>query len=389
MSTTPDPPNDSPRADTWLVHGARPPAPETLPLGERSRPASTPLHLAASQAFEDVDAAEGPLGLEGGYSYRRYGHPNGLELEGLMARLEGGEAALATTSGMGALHAVLIAGTEPGDRVLLQSDAYGGTTALLRAELARSGVVVELVDVYDLDAVQTALASPAALFVAETISNPLVRMPDLATIAELCRGSGCRLVVDSTFATPIRLRPLADGADLVVHSGTKFLSGHHDAMSGIAIGPSEWIERARRVAIRTGSTIAPLDAWLTARGLRTLPLRIERADANARRLVELVRAAPGIGAVHHPGVGSLFSFDLGSRERANALVRALRWIELVPTLGGVSTTLSHPATSSHRSLGPEARAALGIGDGLVRISTGIEAIEDLVADLSQGLDAAS
>lgn len=374
---------------TWLVHGRRAEPPETLPVGERSRPVVTPLHLASANAFDDVEASEGPLALRGGYAYRRYAHPNGVELEATIARLEGAEAALATTSGMAALHAVIHAGTEPGDRVLLQQDAYGGTLSLLRDELTRAGLTVELVDVHDLDQVQTAVASPARLLLAESISNPLVRVADVATVAELCRDADCRLVVDATFATPILSRPLADGADVVVHSATKFLAGHHDAVCGVAAGPSDWVERARRVAIRLGGTVAPLDAWLTVRGLRTLALRVERAQQNARTLVEAARASDAVWRVHYGGLGALFAFDVGSLEAAEAVVRAFRWIELVPTLGGVATTVSHPATSSHRSLPAEERAELGVTDGLLRISTGIEAAADLVDDLRRGLAAAS
>jgi cystathionine beta-lyase/cystathionine gamma-synthase len=324
-----------------------------------------------------------------GYVYRRNGMPNADELGAAVAALEGAEAGLATGSGMSAIAAIVLSACRTGDRVVVQRDAYGGSMALLDVDLRRLGVEVEAADAYDVEAFARAVAGgdrpPARLVLIETVSNPLLRCTDVAAIARVCNDADVRLVVDNTFATPLRDRPLAQGAAIVIHSVTKFLAGHHDVSAGAVVGPRAAVDAARGVAIRMGLGAPPFDAWLAVRGLRTLHLRMERAWATAAELAHRLGAHPTVRAVHTAERCALVTIDVGSREVASRVVAGLRMITLSPSLGGVTTTASHPATSSHRALTPDARAAAGIGDGLLRFSIGVEAIEDVWRDLAHAL----
>lgn len=371
---------DAPSLDlaTVAAHGVRAAAPEALPEGERAVPSAEPLYLSSVFDFPTIAASERPLAGEGGYVYARYGLPNPRSLELTVAALEGAEDALATSSGMAAVACGLLALVRAGDRVLVQRDAYGGTVALLATDFARLGIATELVDAYDPAAVAGALEQPARALLVETISNPLAREVDVAALAAVCRSRAATLIVDNTFATPIVARPLADGADVVLHSATKFLGGHHDLCAGVLCGAAPFIRDARGVARRFGMTAAPMDAWLACRGLRTLDVRLTRAQATARELAARLRADPRVPAVHYPGRGAILAFEVPDAPRA---VAALRLITLTPSLGGTTTTVSHPASSSHRNLTPTARAALGIPDGLLRLSVGLEAVDDLWTDL--------
>ena len=382
---TPSPPPHSPA--TIAAHTVRAPAPESLPPGLRGAPSAEPLYQTSVFDFDTIESADAPLAGAGGYVYARYGLPNPRTLELTVAALEGTADALATSSGMSAIACCVLAAARAGDRVLLQADAYGGTLGLLRGDLSRLAIETELVDAYDPAAVARALARPAKLMIVETLSNPLVRETDVATLARVCRERGALLAVDNTFATPVLRRPAADGADLVLHSATKFLGGHHDLCAGVLCGTAEFVGAARGVAKRFGMTAAPFDAWLACRGLRTLDVRIERAQANTRSLAAWLRADTRVRAVHHPGWGAMLSFDTGSAEAASRVVAAARLLTLTPSLGGTTSTLSHPATSSHRGMPAQERRALGIGDGLLRLSAGLESIEDLTADLGAALAA--
>jgi cystathionine beta-lyase/cystathionine gamma-synthase len=311
--------------------------------------------------------------------------PNTRSLELTIAALERTEDALATSTGMSAVLGAVLACAAAGDRVAVQADAYGGTLALLAQDLARLGIAHEPVDAYDVAAADAALACGAKALLVETLSNPLLREAPVAELAKRCRVRNAVLIADNTFPTPILRRPAADGADLVVHSATKFLGGHHDLCAGVLAGRKDLIDHARGTAKRMGFMAAPFDAWLCNRGLRTLAVRIERAQGNAAALAAWLRTEPKVQAVHHPGWGALVSFDVGDGAAASRFVRALGDITLTPSLGGVTTTVSHAATSSHRGLAPEVRRALGIGDGLLRLSVGIEAVADLRADLAAAL----
>ena len=377
------------RRATLAAHGVAAPSPEALPDGLRSVPVAPPLQLSASFGFESLEATDVPLGGEQGYAYARYGHPNGRALERTIAALEGAEDAVATASGMAAITAVALALASAGDRILLQRDAYGGTVSMFRRDLSRLGIEVSLVDAYDPATVAAAVEGGARLLLVETLSNPLIRPVDVGALSAVCRAAATLLVVDGTFATPILSRPLEHGADLVLHSATKFIGGHHDLTAGVVCGAADLVRDVRRVCVRLGGRVAPFDAWLALRGSQTLALRMERAQANACTLADRLRAHVAVGVVHHPGWGAMLSFDCGSSAAADAVVRALRLCTLTPSLGGVTTTLSHPATSSHRDMSPAERAAIGVGDGLLRVSCGIEDVEDVWDDLSAALTASS
>jgi cystathionine beta-lyase/cystathionine gamma-synthase len=344
-----------------------------------------PLVLASVFDFDSIEASIGPL--EGsGYVYRRNGLPNGDQLAEAVAALEGAERAVATSSGMGAIAGALFGLLEAGDALVLQSDVYGGTRALAEGELARLGVEVRAVDPADPGALGAAL-SGARLALFETLSNPLLRELDLAAVLEACRSSGAISIVDNTFATPLRDRPIESGADLVVHSATKFLGGHHDLCAGVVAGRRELVLRASAAITRMGMQASPLDAWLAVRGLRTLELRMERAWSSAAAVAEALSAEPAVRAVHAADRCALVTFEVDGFDAADRLVERLELITLTPSLGGVTTTASHPATSSHKHLSPAARAAAGITDGMIRLSIGIESPADLINDLQRSLAA--
>lgn len=366
---------------TVCAHSVRAPAPESLPPGAASVPSAEPIYQTTAFDFHSLGQSQ-TVDEQGGYVYSRFGLPNGRTLERTMAALEGGDEALATCSGMAALGCALMSMAKPGKKVLFQQDGYGGTVSLLREDFQRLGTQVEAVDVYDLDVVAKILAQGPGALIVETISNPLCLLPKLEALASLCKNAGVRLIVDNTFATPWLARPLSLGADLVLHSASKFLGGHHDLTAGVLVGSSELIAAARGVAKRFGAVVSPLDAWLTTRGLRTLPLRMERASENARALCARLKAHASVEQIHDPGLGAMFSFVVPDAAR---VVEQLQLIPIVPSLGGTITSISHPATSSHTMVPPEIRAELGISEGLLRISTGIEDVGDLWQDLDQAL----
>jgi cystathionine beta-lyase/cystathionine gamma-synthase len=370
---------------TIAAHGVRAPAPETLPVGERAVPSTEPLYLTSVMDFDSIEGSERPLLGQGGYVYARHGMPNGRSLELTAAALEGGEDGLATASGMAAVACSLLALARAGDRIVLQRDAYGGTAALLSQDFARFGISVDTFDAYDPSAVARALERPVKAVIVESISNPLVREADVVAIAAACRARGVPLIVDATFATPIVARPLAQGADVVVHSATKYLGGHHDLCAGLVVGSKGLVAEARGIARRFGAIVSPMDAWLATRGMKTLGVRMERACQTAGELAARLGGHGKVRRVNYPGKGALLSFDVDDGAAAARVVRALDLITLTPSLGGTATSLSHAASSSHRSLDAEVRRHMGIGDGLLRLSAGLEAVVDLWRDLDRAL----
>jgi cystathionine gamma-synthase len=332
-----------------------------------------------------------------GFVYGRNGLPNQVTLERTAAQLEGAEDAYCLGSGMGALAVTFLALLEAGDEVLATTDLYGGTPALLSADLERFGVSTRLVD--SRDPAAFTFGERTRLVVVEPLSNPTVRVCPLDEVAAAARRQGALLVVDNTTPTPWLCRPLEHGADLVVHSATKFLSGHHDVTGGLIAGRTELLERIRACGVRSGGFMAPLDAWLTVRGMKTLGLRMQRACANAQRLAAWLADQPRVRQVLYPGLPSHPQHQLAARlfdggfgamlafevDDPADLIRRLDLVRFVASFGGVTTTLSHPASTSHRSLSAEARQAAGIPDGLLRLSVGIEAAEDVIADFEQAL----
>jgi cystathionine beta-lyase/cystathionine gamma-synthase len=322
-----------------------------------------------------------------GHVYRRLGVPNTEELANAVATLEAADAGLATGSGMGAIVAAVLGVCSAGDSIAVQHDAYGGTRDFFVKDCKRLGIEVRDVDVYDVDGFAGAVAG-AKLALFESVSNPLLKVAELGALIERCRAAGVVSVVDNTFATPLRDRPIERGADLVVHSATKFLGGHHDLCAGVVAGRRELVASARGVVIRLGLGAAPFDAWLAVRGIRTLELRMNRAWETAAELARRLRAHPGTGEVYSAERCALVAFELADADAAARCVKGFELIALAPSLGGVTTTVSHPSSSSHRGLSPEERKRAGISDGLLRISVGIESVEDVWADLEAGLEAA-
>ncbi|EFL12850.1 aminotransferase class I/II-fold pyridoxal phosphate-dependent enzyme [Streptomyces sp. C] len=396
-SAEPRPSAATPHPETLAVH-----SPQTEIRG--SRPLGVPLHQGHVFAFDTADAMAEAFDSTDTFVYSRLGNPTVRTLETAVARLEGGAAALSYASGMGAISGVLLALLAGGAHVVAQRCLYGGTYALLADLTARWGVTVTYVSGTDPDEVRAALRPETRLLYLETIANPTTRVADLPALIGVAREAGVPTAVDNTFASPLLCRPIEYGADIVVHSATKYLAGHADVLGGIAVFRDEQTYRAvRHHAVEQGATTDPFAAWLTLRGLQTLPLRIERQCSNAAELAARLAAHPAVAAVRHPalaghpdhevaarllprGGGGVVSFDLaGGREAGRTFVEAVRLASLSASLGDVKTLVMHPASTSHRQLGTDALAAAGIGPGTVRVSVGIEHVEDLWTDLDQAL----
>ena len=370
-------------------------------------PISTPIHLSTTFSHENVERTDRVLGgEEPGYSYGRYGNPTVTAFELAVAALEGRGRAFAFASGMAAMHAALMAAEiGEGATVLAAEQLYGSTATLLVQIFAASGTEVRFVDACDPSAVEEKVEelSPRAVVI-ETISNPLLRVADVPQVAKVARAAGSTLIVDATFGTPYLQRPLELGADIVVHSATKYLSGHGDLTAGaVACGPpyDAAVEGIRKLA---GGVLGPFEAWLAHRGLKTLPLRMDRQCNNARQIAGRLASHPRVAKVNHPSLaghpdhetarrvlsdtGGLVSFELaeGGREAAFTFLNALELCVKAPSLGDIYTLAIHPATSSHRELSPARRERLGVRETLLRLSAGIEHPEDIAADIEQALE---
>jgi cystathionine gamma-synthase/methionine-gamma-lyase len=373
-------------------------------------PISTPIYASTTFSHADVETTDRVLGgEEKGYSYARYDNPTVVAFEEALASLEdpgGGARAFAFASGMSAMHAALTAAElGPGATVLAADQLYGSTATLLLQIFGANGVETRFVDAYDLGAVEKKVAQlrPRAVVI-ETISNPLLRVADTEGIAEVARAGGAALVVDNTFGTPCLQRPLELGADLVVHSATKYLSGHGDLTAGVVAAASPYDGALESIRKLVGGTLGTFEAWLAHRGLKTLPLRMDRQCENARLISSYLAAHPKVAKVHHPALpdhpdrevvgrvlsdtGGLVSFELEAegREAAFAFLNALELCVKAPSLGDIYTLAIHPATSSHRELPPSRRERLGVKENLIRLSAGIEHPDDIVSDLEGALD---
>ena len=373
-------------------------------------PISTPIYASTTFSHADIETTDRILGGEQqGYSYARYDNPTVVAFEEALASLEAphlNARAFAFASGMSAMHAALTAAElGPGATVLAAEQLYGSTATLLVQIFGSLGVEVRFVDAYDLGAVEKKVAEhrPRAVVV-ETISNPLLRVADTAGVAEITRAGGAALVVDNTFGTPCLQRPLEMGADLVVHSATKYLSGHGDLTAGVVAAGPPYDAALEGIRKLVGGTLGTFEAWLAHRGLKTLALRMERQCENARLISSHLASHKKVAKVHHPALedhpdaevarrvladtGGLVSFELEveGREAAFAFLNALDLCVKAPSLGDIYTLAIHPATSSHRELSPSRRERLGVGENLIRLSVGIEHPEDIISDLERALD---
>jgi cystathionine beta-lyase/cystathionine gamma-synthase len=365
-------------------------------LGARS-PLAPDLSPAAVHVFTDLDDYDAVArGERPGHYYGRNSNANREMLERAVAELEGAEAGVATGSGMAALHGAILALAPRPTTIVVTRELYGGTAALLRQDLEPAGYEVHFVDLGNLDLARRAI-SDAGLVIAETITNPLCHVPDLEAIGTMARERGAPFLVDNTFATPLLCRPLELGATVVMHSATKYLGGHSDLVAGVLVGDDATMGPARARAVRTGTTLSPFDAWLALRGLRTLDVRMERHSENSLSLARALRELPGVARVHHPlldgpnrllphGSGGMMAFDLeGGRPAVQRMIKRFSLATFAASLGGVETTISYPEITSHRSMSPQERAALGVGPGTVRVSVGLEDPDDIVADFAQAV----
>ena len=383
------------------VHaGERPARPDFTPT-------TTPIYPSSSFFYDDTADLDGVFGHEReGYVYTRYGNPTTRALEVAVADLEGTEDAVAYASGMAAVYGALLHGVSAGAKVVAARDVYGATYAIFNRLLTNAGVQTTFVDILDLDAVARTVAEqrPRLLF-CETISNPLMRVADLTALAEIAHRHGARLLVDNTFATPVLVTPAALGVDVIIHSATKYLGGHGDVTGGIVATDAMTAAELREDLKLTGPVLGPFESWLILRGVKTLPLRVERQCASAARIACWLAAHPVIARVNYPGLldlgptaaqfnnhqrGAMISFEIESagKDEVFRFFEALRLCVPATTLGDVYSLVLYPAISSHRALSPKERAQVGIGDGLVRLSVGIEDPDDIIADLDQALAAA-
>ena len=373
---------------TRAIHDGQAPDPLTGAV-------NVPIYLSSTYAQEGI-------GENKGYEYARVSNPTRDALEVALASLEGGTSAHTFSSGMAAISA-LVTMLRAGDHVICGEDVYGGTPRLFNQIVAHYGIDFTYVDTTDLEALTAAFRPTTKLVHIETPSNPLMRLTDIRTVADICHSHSIELSIDNTFLSPYLQQPIALGADIVMHSTTKYLNGHSDGLGGVLIGTTpKHAEQFAFVQKCTGGILSPFEAWLVLRGIKTLAVRMQQHDRSGRRVASLLAGHAKVRRVYYPGLvshpqhalakaqmagfGGMISFDLGSLDNANRMLKRLKICTLAESLGGVETLISHPATMTHAAIGQETRDRLGITDGLVRISVGIEDEADLLADLTQALD---
>lgn len=364
-----------------------------------------PLHLTSTFAFETAEQGGARFAGEApGHIYTRISNPTTELLEQRMASLENGEAAVAMASGMGAITSVLWSFLRAGDELITDKTLYGCTFSFFQHGLSRFGITVTHVDLTNPLALETAISDKTKVVYFETPANPNTRLVDIAAISAIARRHGARTVVDNTYATPVQTRPLEHGADVVVHSATKYLGGHGDLIAGIAVGSAEDMAEVRMVGVKdmTGAVLAPFNAMLILRGLKTLQLRVERHAESAMQVAEMLQGHSSIARVHYPGLAAFEQHDLARRQMDGfggmiafelkggysagiAMMNRLNLIRRAVSLGDAETLIQHPASMTHSTYSREEREAHGISEGLVRISVGLEQVEDILEDLHQAL----
>ncbi len=370
---------------TKAVHAGIEPDPTTGSL-------MTPVHLTSTYYQEE-------LGVNKGYEYARVSNPTRTALEKNIAVLEGGKEGLAFGSGMAAISALFHL-LKSGDHVVVSQNVYGGTYRIGKLVLNNYGIDFDFVDTTNLRQVSAAIKPTTKMVFIETPTNPTMEITDLDGVSQICKKHGIISIVDNTFATPYLQTPLELGIDVVLHSATKYLNGHSDMLGGlIVVNRSDLNEQLRFIQKSVGGILSPFEAWMCLRGIKTLPLRMDRHCSNAMQVAKFLAKQRNVKSVNYPGLpshpqhklakkqmrgfGGMISFDLGSEEKAKAFLKRVRLCALAESLGGVETLISHPATMTHASVPPKQRKAIGVTDGLVRISVGIEDVEDIIADLKQ------
>ena len=373
---------------------------------KQNRSLIPPLYQTSTFAFDNAkQGARLFAGQEEGYIYTRLGNPTLRVLEEKLAALEGGEDALVTSSGMGAISTALVGLTQAGDHVVSAVAIYGATYHLFHGLMSKFGLSFSFVDATKVENIRKAIQPNTRVIFIETPANPTLDITDIAATARLAKDSGATLIADNTFATFYNQLPLALGADLVVHSATKYINGHGDLVAGAIIGPRPVVQGLRRHSMELlGTCLGPFEAWLTTRGLRTMALRMARHNENGLAVARFLQGHPAVSRVHYPGLpehlghdiarkqmsgfGGMVSFELaGGLEAGETLVDSVKLCTLAVSLGSVETLIQHPASMTHAGVPPDVRRQMGITDGLVRLSVGIEDAPDIMADLGQALDA--
>lgn len=387
--------------ETKAIHGGH--------VGDKQYGAlATPIYQTSTFIFDSADQGGNRFaGKESGYIYSRLGNPTNTEVEEKLAILEGGEAAISAASGMGAISSALWTALKAGDHVVASDTLYGCTFALLNHGLTRYGIDVTFVDVSNAEAVKKVLRPNTKVVYLETPANPTLKITDIRKISDMAHENNKEslVFVDNTFCTPYIQRPLELGADVVVHSATKYLNGHGDVIAGFAVGKKEFIDQVRFFGVKdmTGSVLGPFDAFLVMRGMKTLAIRMEKHCKNAMEVAKFLESHPAVDKVYYPGLESFEYYDLAKKQmnlpgamiafelkggvnEGKILMDNLHVASLAVSLGDGETLIQHPASMTHSPYSAEERKEAGISDGLVRLSVGLETVEDIIADLKQGLD---
>jgi cystathionine beta-lyase/cystathionine gamma-synthase len=383
------PPQNRPGFATAAIHTGQEPDPLTGAV-------SVPIYPTSTYVQEEI-------GKHKGYEYARVSNPTRDRLETNLAALEGGVGAKVFASGMAAITAIITM-LKAGDHVVAGHNLYGGTPRLFNQVYANFGLTFSYVDTSDLKAVERSFQKNTRIIFLETPTNPLMELCDLRAVSDLAHDRGIEVVVDNTFMSPYFQRPITLGADMVVHSTTKFLNGHSDGLGGVVVCTKpEQVEKLAFLQKAAGAILSPFESWLILRGVKTLAVRMLQHDSNGRKVADYLSQHKKVKKVFYPGLtdhpqhelakkqmsgfGSMIAFETGSLDNANKMLRKVRVCSLAESLGGVETLISHPATMTHAAVGEEGRRKIGITDGLVRISVGIEDVEDILADLDQALSA--
>ncbi len=385
--------------NTQIIHAGQHPDPSTGAL-------ATPIFQTSTFVFKNAEQGAARFALEEpGYIYSRLGNPTEAALEEKIALLETGEAALATSSGMAAISTTLLTLCQQGDHIVAANELYGCTHALLSHSMPKFGIKVTFVDAVLVENIAAAIKPSTRVIYIETPANPTMSIVDIEAMAKLARQHDILLVVDNTFMSPYCQQPLKLGADIVVHSITKYINGHGDVIGGVIIGKKEFIDQARFVGVKdiTGGCISPFNAWLTLRGIKTLGIRMERHCQNAMKVAKYLEQHPAVTAVYYPGLpshpqyklgkrqmklpGAVISFEInGGVEAGRQIMNSVKLCLLAVSLGDTETLIQHPASMTHSPIPQEERLKAGISDGLIRISIGLEDPKDIIDDLEQAIN---
>jgi cystathionine beta-lyase len=361
------------QATTRLIH--------SIPIDPLTGAVSVPIYQTSTFVQEAP-------GVNKGYDYARTGNPTRATLESLVAQLEGGSTGVAFSSGLAAIDSILKL-LDSGDEIVAVDDIYGGAFRLFEQVYKKFGITVQYVDTSNPENVLRALTPKTKLIWVETPTNPTLKISDIRAISKIARAHGCLFCVDNTFATPVLQKPLELGADLVVHSGTKYLGGHSDLIAGLVVtADPELGQKVKFLQNAGGAILGPFDSWLLIRGIETLHLRVRQHSASARAIAAFLQPHPAVDKVYYPGFGGIVSFSLkeDTLEAATAFVVSTELFKLAESLGGIKSLVSHPAQMTHKTIPAVRRKAAGVSDSLVRLSTGLEDTEDLIEDLRQALD---